>query len=446
MDATTHPIFLISGDRDAEARCRSVAGPARLVQAVADPASVAAGDGYAIMVIEHRPPDLDAQSVLARLGDLPGRRRLHVLVADPGADQENFAAVDAGADDYVADALDGDEFAYRLRAADGALDDLESRGGNSQGPDAAAAPLDAAELAPSGDPEAILTAAAREAARLAGGDAAFVFRFQDSVAITAGAWGVEQPAPGAVFELLEEGCLPEARRNDAPAVVNLRPRPLGREQSIVSFIRPVYRSGAAVPLRLGAAVWGAMMVGRTGNTPFDDGEVADLAVFADRAAVTIGISDRRARLDRLRDSDLLTGLLRREALERRLDTDALGREERLGIAFFRIPQLREVREAYGSSAADHLLGEVGRHLAMLRRGGDHQARWADDEFVWILPGASGALAREAGEEAQRLVDGARLGRLGALGIQMAAIAAPAGAAASCATLVARARSGLGLSV
>lgn len=438
MEPREHPIYLLSERAEAAEDCRASAGPDRPIIPVENlPADLVERDhAYAILVIEHRETTgRDAVELARSVGDLPGRETLHVLVADPEGAQPPFASVDAGADDYVADALDGEEFAYRILASDGALRDLAD-GTSTVATANPAKPLAAAELAPGGDPSAVLEAAAREGARVSGAQVGFVYRFWDDVAVTEGSWGAEVLPRGVVFDLIEDGCLAEVRAGTGTAVRNLQPRALGREQSIVSYIRNVYRSGIAAPLHLGTVVWGALLVGRTSPQPFSENDIAAVTGFAERAAVTIGISERRSRIERLADSDLQTGLLRRDVLERQFRRIRDAGRESVGVAVIQIRGLGELRSSHGRSAAEQLLGEVGRNLTQMNRAGDFQARWDEGEIVWLFDNAEIKTARRATEDAHAILEGAHMPRAG--GLQLS-VGVAAGEPISCGDLVAHAR-------
>lgn len=165
VDPRKYPAYLLAPDAAAVERCRGAIGSDReLVPPESAKEALRRRSGkFAIVVIEHS-DDHNAAMITARLADVPDRECLHLLVADPDGRQGAFVAVDAGAEDYVADDLGGEEFAFRVRAADGALSRIEDGTGLEREVDEAE-PLDAAELAPSREPRLLLAAAARERGR-----------------------------------------------------------------------------------------------------------------------------------------------------------------------------------------------------------------------------------------------------------------------------------------
>jgi diguanylate cyclase (GGDEF)-like protein/PAS domain S-box-containing protein len=86
--------------------------------------------------------------------------------------------------------------------------------------------------------------------------------------------------------------------------------------------------------------------------------------------------------------DALTGLPQRkrllEELERALAA-AQRRATRVAVLFIDLDHFKRVNDAYGHSAGDELLVEVGRRLCACVRGVDTAARFGGDEFVVVCP-------------------------------------------------------------
>src|SRR6476646_8944244 len=88
------------------------------------------------------------------------------------------------------------------------------------------------------DPAAALSLAAEEVAALMGVEQGFVFRFEGDRVIVAGVHGIERSPIGAVHGMLDSGVLPAVFQTGAPARVEGRKRPLGRENSEQYWIAP----------------------------------------------------------------------------------------------------------------------------------------------------------------------------------------------------------------
>jgi len=90
------------------------------------------------------------------------------------------------------------------------------------------------------------------------------------------------------------------------------------------------------------------------------------------------------RLERVSDTDALTGLYNRRAGEKRL-AEEVARAERdlvtFQLAFFDINDARRVNERHGHSAGDAAISHVAALLQLNIRRGDWLARWGGDEFV-----------------------------------------------------------------
>lgn len=90
------------------------------------------------------------------------------------------------------------------------------------------------------------------------------------------------------------------------------------------------------------------------------------------------------RLERVSDTDELSGVYNRRAGEKRL-TEEVARAERdlqsFQVALLDIRGLKAINEAFGHSAGDACIGHVAQLLQMNTRRGDWVARWGGDEFV-----------------------------------------------------------------
>lgn len=82
-------------------------------------------------------------------------------------------------------------------------------------------------------------------------------------------------------------------------------------------------------------------------------------------------------------TDPLTGLRNRRALD--LALDGLGPEP-MAVVHLDLDRFKEVNDALGHAAGDHLLAEVGRRLLAHSRREDFVARIGGDEFVILMSG------------------------------------------------------------
>ena len=90
------------------------------------------------------------------------------------------------------------------------------------------------------------------------------------------------------------------------------------------------------------------------------------------------------RLERVSDTDDLTGIYNRRAGEKRL-AEEVARAERdlqtFQLAFFDINRFKEINDKHGHSAGDACISHLAALLELNTRRGDWVARWGGDEFV-----------------------------------------------------------------
>jgi diguanylate cyclase (GGDEF)-like protein/PAS domain S-box-containing protein len=137
--------------------------------------------------------------------------------------------------------------------------------------------------------------------------------------------------------------------------------------------------------------------------------------------------DRRTRHEA--DTDPLTGLANRRALERALDA-AMGRarirSRSVALLMLDLDGFKAVNDQYGHAAGDAVLREVARRLRRTVRERDVVARLGGDEFVVVLTDVGGR-SRAAADSVERVeaalaepftVGGVALGLRAALGVAL----------------------------
>lgn len=154
---------------------------------------------------------------------------------------------------------------------------------------------------------------------------------------------------------------------------------------------------------------GVVSFGWPGERRFEEDEttllmaVADLVATAvDRARLTSLVHERSEWLERLAQSDPLTGLSNLRTLSRVLELE-LARAGRQGgdvsVAVFDVDGFTAVNAAGGRAAGDAVLRRVAEVLGSSVRLVDTIARSGADEFVVVAPGSAGGIV------AQRIIDG-----------------------------------------
>ena len=90
------------------------------------------------------------------------------------------------------------------------------------------------------------------------------------------------------------------------------------------------------------------------------------------------------RLERVSDTDDLTGIYNRRAGEKRL-AEEVARAERdlqtFHVAFFDINDFKAINDKHGHSAGDAVISHLAALLQLNTRRGDWVARWGGDEYV-----------------------------------------------------------------
>jgi diguanylate cyclase (GGDEF)-like protein len=135
------------------------------------------------------------------------------------------------------------------------------------------------------------------------------------------------------------------------------------------------------------------LTAETLRTYIDSRKLPDLPVhFPDRAGrlmegtqYTLSqLHETINRLERVSDTDELTGIYNRRAGEKRL-AEEVGRAERdlqtFQLAFFDINDFKAINDSDGHSAGDACISHVAALLQLNTRRGDWVARWGGDEFV-----------------------------------------------------------------
>jgi signal transduction histidine kinase len=215
-------------------------------------------------------------------------------------------------------------------------------------------------VAADAEPARVFEEVTAEAAQTLGASAASLARFDPGDTVTfIGAWSQtgELAFPvGSNMSLDGAGVLAAVRKTGESQRIQRYDELAG---SVVErMARFGYGSAAAVPVRLGRNVWGALVAAGHGDAPFPAGTERRLADFADLVAQALAnadayrkLADSRARIVEVTDSE-------RRRLERNLHDGAQQRLVSLAL------QLRLIRNAIGKDAttAESLLGDAGKEL------------------------------------------------------------------------------------
>lgn len=118
-----------------------------------------------------------------------------------------------------------------------------------------------------------------------------------------------------------------------------------------------------------------------------------------------------AELDRASRTDELTGLANRRDMQQRLVAASQRYSEQsqpFAIIMADLDHFKVINDRFGHALGDELLVEVGRCLSSGVRQQDTVARWGGEEFMILLPQASGAQAALVAEKLRVAVRGVLL--------------------------------------
>jgi diguanylate cyclase (GGDEF)-like protein len=168
--------------------------------------------------------------------------------------------------------------------------------------------------------------------------------------------------------------------------------------------RPL-KSVALIPLARRDRLTGTLNFGSLDPKRFTRHHATDfLAHLGSIGAVCLENAVNRARLLRSGMTDFLTGWHNRRYLHTRLKEE-LARAQRhstpVACLMIDVDHFKQINDAYGHLAGDHVLRELAQRIDGQIRGSDTAARFGGDEFAILLP-------ETTAEEAARLAERIRL--------------------------------------
>ncbi len=126
-----------------------------------------------------------------------------------------------------------------------------------------------------------------------------------------------------------------------------------------------------------------------------------------RTRVNRELTDAYSRVEKLSQSDALTGLANRRAMMKSLAAEK-SRSSRTGSGFglimADIDDFKQVNDRYGHACGDEILLEVSKRLEKALRKQDITSRWGGEEFLLLLPDTSLHSAVEVAEKTRILIE------------------------------------------
>jgi len=142
-----------------------------------------------------------------------------------------------------------------------------------------------------------------------------------------------------------------------------------------------------LPLKFSNSIVGVMNLSRTITGQFTNAEKRLLGLLADQAAIAIFNANRHEELAQRANTDSMTGLPNRRALEERLQGElnhASRTKTQFVVVMMDLDGFKAVNDTYGHSVGDDVLRHVFRYLAESTRTADFLARYGGDELTLIL--------------------------------------------------------------
>lgn len=180
------------------------------------------------------------------------------------------------------------------------------------------------------------------------------------------------------------------------------------EQIIIEDIanHPLYKSipyewtGSIVgiPLKFKNSIVGVMNVSRSVVGPFSKADLRLISLLADQAAVAIYNASLHKLVTDLANTDSVTGLPNRRALDERLQDEmryAKQANSMFSVVMMDLDGFKNVNDVYGHAAGDEVLRSLFNYLLENMRTTDFLARYGGDELTLVI--------RDAGLEAAQTV-------------------------------------------
>jgi len=151
--------------------------------------------------------------------------------------------------------------------------------------------------------------------------------------------------------------------------------------------------------------FGDLVLMTRSNRGFDESVLRTCVMLAAQLAAAIQRLMHEKELQHLSSTDMLTGLINRQALYPRLEEE-LARVRRHGnyrfcLAFLDLDNFKFLNDTYGHNLGDRVLRGFAKLLDQHTRTEDVTARLGGDEFVILFPGQSG---HQAEQLAKRLLE------------------------------------------
>jgi diguanylate cyclase (GGDEF)-like protein len=136
---------------------------------------------------------------------------------------------------------------------------------------------------------------------------------------------------------------------------------------------------------------------------------------------TLALEQSNRQLEQLANTDRLTGLLNRRALEQRL-VEEVKRSRRYGrplaLLFLDLDHFKVINDRFGHEVGDQVLVRLTKELTSMLRANDRLGRWGGEEFLLLCSETDGAAARRLAERIRTLVEGLQIEPVGQITVSI----------------------------
>jgi len=150
-----------------------------------------------------------------------------------------------------------------------------------------------------------------------------------------------------------------------------------------------------IPLKFKNDIVGVMNLSRTVKGHFTRSEIRLINLLAEQAAVAIYNANLYKRVNQLANTDSITGLPNRRALDEHLQEEwnyASHNNTHFAVVMMDMDGFKAVNDTFGHKLGDELLNSLFNFLAQKTRSSDFLARYGGDELTLVMRGADLAAA------------------------------------------------------
>ncbi len=142
-----------------------------------------------------------------------------------------------------------------------------------------------------------------------------------------------------------------------------------------------------IPLKFNNAIVGVMNLSRSTVGGFSRSEIRLLGLLADQAAVAISNARLHKQVTEQANTDSITGLPNRRALDERLQEEvryARRIKSQFAVIMMDLDGFKNINDTLGHSVGDEILNSAFNYLASKMRADDFLARYGGDELTLIM--------------------------------------------------------------